>query len=121
MTDMRKYAGSSFIKYGDVSEAPIQATIVKVAEGKYGKPDLLLESGEHFGLNATNVKTLIAAYGRNDQDWIGERIELYAGTTEYQDQEKKSVLVRPLSPGKPKAERAPLPANPDAMDDEIPF
>jgi hypothetical protein len=121
--DMRKYAGSSFIRIEDVQSGPREGTIVKVTEGRYGKPDLLFARGERLSLNATNVKTLIDAYGSSDQDWIGMNVELYAGTTRYQGQEKDSVLVRPISPGKPEAERRPPPTvqDDDGMSEEIPY
>jgi hypothetical protein len=95
MTNMRKHAGSSFIRLEDVRARPIQATIVKVTEGEtYGKPVLLLDTGQQFSVNATNCKALIAAFGENDTDWVGKPIELFAGFTKYQGAEKDSVLVK---------------------------
>ena len=116
MASMRKYAGSSFIGLDDVKARPIQATIVQFAEGNYGRPVLLLDTGQRFTVNKTNVDTLIAAYGDDDADLIGKRIELFAGFTKYQGAEKESVLVKPISPGKPLAL-----VKSDGMDDEIPF
>jgi hypothetical protein len=119
--DMRRYAKSSFIRFDDVKGGPREGTIIKVTEGQFGKPDLLFDTGERLSVNPTNTTTLIEAYGPNDQDWLGMRIKLFAGTTPFQGKEQDSVLVEPISPGKPEAERTPLPANSGEMNDEIPF
>ena len=90
---------------------------------------LLLDSGQQFSVNATNWKTLITLYGEHDTDWKGKPIELFAGFTTFQNSEKESVLIRPISSSKPLAlvppiERtAPNSERPNDMDDEteIPF
>ena len=103
MVSMRKYAGSPFIRLEDVKGRPIQATIVEISEGGYGKPVLLLDTGQQLSINATNCRTLIANFGEHDTDWIGKPIELFAGFTEFKGAQKESVLVKPLSPNKPLA------------------
>jgi hypothetical protein len=102
---------------------PIQATIIKVSEGNYGRPELLLSTGQRFSVNATNVKTLISAYGEDDADWIGMLIELVSGFTKFKGEDQESVLVKAISPGKPLAKRTvSKPERSDVeMDDEIPF
>jgi hypothetical protein len=118
--DMRRFSGSSFIKPEHVEAGPIRATIVAIKEGSFGKPDITLDVGGKLSLNVTNTRTLVAAFGANGDDWLGEEIELYLGTVKYRGAEQESVLVRPLSKGKPAAERTPPPAQ-DQIDDEIPF
>lgn len=114
--DMRKYSGSSFIKFEDVKDGQREETIYKLTEGKFGKPNLLFESGRQFSLNTANNNVLIAAYGPNGQDWPGMRIKLYAGKTKFEGKEIDTVSVQPISPTLPEAERTPLPAE---ADDEI--
>ena len=118
--DMRQYAGSCFLKFEDVQDAPRVEKIQDVIPGKYDKPDLKFESGDCLSLNATNCKTLCRAYGDDSRDWIGCKIELYAGKTDFQGEKKDSVLVRPLSPQKNPASEAKQPKR-DEMDDKIPF
>ena len=77
--DMRKYSGVTFIKVPDVRNGPLEMQIAVVKEGKYGKPDLVFESGEMLGLNTSNNRILIRAYGPNSNDWIGKKIELTLG------------------------------------------
>ena len=90
--------------------------------GRYDKPVATFESGAKFSLNVTNVNTLIKAYGPNDQDWIDCTVELYVGDLKYNGGIQEGVLVRPISPPKPLAERTPVPRNPPPdLDDEIPF
>lgn len=99
--DMRKFAGSAFIKLEDDRDGlPRVETITSVDEGNFGRPVLKFETGERLTLNATNVKALINAYGADDRDWIGCEIELFVGQTKYQGQYKDSILVRPFSPEK---------------------
>jgi hypothetical protein len=93
---------------------------VGIKEGQYGKPDLTLGNGRRFSLNATNTKVLVNAFGRNSNDYLGQQIELYAGTIKFKGENQDSVLVRPITSGRPEAERTPLPAQ-DEIEEEIPF
>ena len=121
MTDMKKYAGSPFIKFDDC-ETPIKSVIMGVKEGKYGKPDLTLESGDKFSLNGTNTKILIRAYGCDDGDWLIDQDRLVQGKTKYEGKLTNSVIIQPLSPGRPEEERTkPSSANQGDTDDDIPF
>ena len=123
--DLRKFSGSQFLKFEDVADNPIEVTIVAVSLGKFGKLDLTFDTGDKFSLNATNTKVLMKAYGYSDGDLLGQRIRLLPGKTKYQGELQDSVVVEPVSPGKPKEERAaPPPTNSDGdneMNDEIPF
>ena len=118
--DMRKYAGSRFLKLEDVIRRPRVEKILDVAEGKFGKPDIKFESGNQLSANATNVKALIKAYGDDDRDWIGCEVELYAGQTDYQGGKKDSILVRPISPTLSQETPAPAKAEP-GLDDKAPW
>jgi hypothetical protein len=118
--DMRKFSGTSYVKLDDVEAGPIQATIVAIKVGNFGKPDLTLDSGRKFSVNTGNNQILVKAFGDNSDDWLGQEIELFLGTTKYQGKDQDSVVVRPLTSGRPAAERTPLPAS-DEIDDEVPF
>jgi hypothetical protein len=115
--DMTQYSGSGFLKVADIeASGPRRLTIVDVAEGRFGKPDIEFDDGSKVGVNATNNRTLIAAYGANSDNWIGKHVQLVVGEVPYQGTPKACILVRPLS--KP-IEKKPEPS-PD-MDDFIPF
>jgi hypothetical protein len=120
--DMSRYASSSFIKVDDLADGPEQKVITEVGEGRYEKPVATFDDGSKLSLNGTNVGTLIRAFGKNDQDWIGQRIELYTGTLRYNGNDNPAVLVRTLNP-LPAAARTPPKPQPlrDDMDDEVPF
>jgi hypothetical protein len=113
--DMRKYAGSSFLKVEDVRDSTRQDQIVDVTIGDFDKPVLQLASGDKLSLNATNTKALNRAYGWDSAGWSGKTIELYIGQVEFKGQEQDSVLVRPISPPVPPG------TGPGDMSDEIPF
>ena len=122
MADMSKYASSSFIKVDDLADGSERKVIAEIGEGRFEKPVATFDDGSKLSLNGTNVGTLIRAFGKNDQDWIGQRVELYAGTLRYNGNDNPAVLVRPLNllpapartPPKPQSLRTDL-------DDEIPF
>jgi hypothetical protein len=111
--DMKPFAGSSFLRFEDVRDGPKQRTIAHVVPGQYGSPVAEFEEGDKLTLNATNVRTLLRAYGDDSRDWISHRVEAYAGKTKYNGADQDSVLVRPLTAA---TEKPPAP-----LDDTIPF
>jgi hypothetical protein len=115
---MRKYASSRFIKLEDLNDGPLQKTIKDVEEGKFDKPILIFDDGTRLSLNGTNVSTLICAFGTDDSNaWIGQRIELYAGTVRFNGNDKPAVLVRALAAPTAAAQNKPQPP----FGDTIPF
>ncbi len=120
--DMSRYASSGFIKVDDLADGSEQKLITDIEEGRYDKPVATFDDGSKLSLNGTNVGTLIRAFGNNDQDWIGQQIELYIGTIRYNGNDNPAVLVRALNPS-PAAARTPPKPQPlrDDPDDEVPF
>ena len=111
--DMTDYAGSSYVKYDDVMDAPRRETIADVRKGDFDRPVLVFESGARLTLNKTNTRVLIRAYGKDPRNWIGLIVEVFAGETTFQGNTKNSVLIRPISL---------KPTNvAQVLDDEIPF
>ena len=120
--DMSRYASSGFIKVEDLTDGPKQKVIIDIEEGRYDKPVATFEDASKLSLNGTNVGTLIRAFGINDQDWIGQRIELYTGTLRYNGNDNPAVLVRALNPLSAAARTPPKPQPlRDDLADEIPF
>jgi hypothetical protein len=109
---MTEYGATAFIGLDDVRQGALRLTIANVELGSFGKPVVTFTNGDRFSLNKTNVRTLIDAFGEDSRDWTGCEIEAYAGQINYQGQQTASVLVRPVSPGKPLV---------DEMDNEISF
>jgi hypothetical protein len=118
--DMRQYSSSRFIGVEDLRGGPRHETFVSVEPGKYDKPVATFESGDQLTLNKTNVRTLIDAYGAGSRDWTGCTIELSIGTAKYNGDQIESVLVKPISPPKPREAPTPAPKSP-APDDDRPF
>jgi hypothetical protein len=118
--DMSKYASRKFIKPEDLASGPQRKTIDTIEEGNYDKPNVTFHDGSKLSLNGTNVSTLIAAFGSTEHsDWIGEEVELYAGTLKYNGADNPAVLVWALnsSPAAVKAKPKPQPP----FDDEVPY
>jgi len=119
--DMRKYSGEHFVKVEDVKDGPIQGQIAVVKEGKYDKPNVVLESGDVLSLNATNNQTLMRAFGTESDQWVGKMIEMFLGTIQYQGSDHEAVLVRPVSPPIKKKTKDVDGKTVSDLDDEIPF
>ena len=120
--DMRKYSGETFIKVDDVRSGPIRVQIAVVKEGKYDKPNLVFETGEVLGLNATNNRTLLRAYGPDSADWTDKEIDLFLGEIKFEGKLQEAVLVRPISPSIAAKEKAAAAKKlGDEMDDQITF
>ena len=125
--DMTKYSsGEHFVKVEDVRDGSIQSGIAVVKDGKYDKPNIILETGDALSLNTTNLRTLVRAYGSESDYWIGKQIELVLGEIEYQGAPREAVLVKPISPSIKKKETKetnskPTPKLAPDMDDEVPF
>src|SRR5262245_18325965 len=96
--DIDKYSKDVYIKVDDLVDGPRREKIVDVLDGKYDKPDVLFESGNKLGLNATNRRTLKRAYGRETNAWAGRVVELYIGEVRFNNESRESVLVRPITP-----------------------
>jgi hypothetical protein len=121
--DMSRYASRKFIKPDDLANGPQQKTIVTIEEGRYDKPVATFEDGTRLSLNGTNVTMLIDAFGSVEhEDWLGEKLELYAGTLRYNGSDNAAVLVKALNPRPAAIKAKPKPQPPrDDPDDEIPF
>ena len=114
--DMRPYSGQHYIKTDDVRDAPFRGIIGTVKNGRYGKPDLVFESGETLSLNATNTAALIRSFGPNSVDWYSKIVECTLGQTMFQGDATDTVIVKPISPPIPLEQQTPLSA-----DDNAPF
>jgi len=119
--DMRKYVGANFVTVDDVRDGPLQVQIAVVKEGKYNKANLVFETGETLGLNATNSKILVKAYGPDSDDWIGKEIKLVLGRVPYQGDEIESVIVEPISSPVAAADKAVAAEKLGDFNDEIPY
>lgn len=78
-------------------------------------------------LNATNAKTMAAAYGDETAGWVGKPVELYAVETSYRGEAMMGLRLRVPSvsteqtvpPAEPPPD--PLPDEREHYDDDMPF
>lgn len=113
--DMRQYSGSQFIGVDDIKGGPFNVTIAKVVIGKFDRPDLILTNGQRIGVNATNNKTLVRAYGPNSTDWHDHTVQLSLDMVEYQGKDTPTVRITPIS----KPDKAPTPLTKKSAIDEF--
>jgi hypothetical protein len=98
-----------------------------VTEGGYQKLVLTFTNGLRFSLNVSNTTEMIKAFGSETDDWVGERVELYAGEALYQGKTVASVRVTALTREADEKKKPPKPkpkienSKRGDMDDEIPF
>jgi hypothetical protein len=72
--------GSCFLRAEDLADCPLQVRIKDCHPGRYEKPDLEFEDGDDkLSLSMTNRKTLVHAYGKDTDAWIGLTVELFIG------------------------------------------
>jgi hypothetical protein len=123
--DTRKF-GTTFIKPDDVRDGPIQDRIINVfVSERYNCAVLELENGYQFSVNQTNNRILAKAYGWESDHWLDQVIEFALGS--YKDwndnnQEKETVVVRPISVRQPSADNGGAKAaSKRDFDDAIPF
>ena len=117
--DMKKFAGSAFIKLESVGDGVLIKTIIDVTEGQFGRPVLTFADGSRLTLNKTNVGALLT-FGDSSKDWLGKRIEIFAGVVSYNGSDTDSVRVRAhASPASKKKKEGGDPE--DELDREIPF
>ena len=114
--DMKKFAGSAFIKLESVGDGVLIKTIIDVTEGQFGRPVLTFSDGSRLTLNKTNVGALLT-FGDSSKDWLGKRVEIYAGVVSYNGSDTNSVRVKPASSASKKKQDD----GPDPLDQEIPF
>jgi hypothetical protein len=121
--DISDQLGSNeFIKVHHLT-GPRRDVIANVTEGRFG-PEAEFQGGGKLSLNQTNLRALANAWGPETDAWIGKEIELYVGKTTFNNEQRDSVLVRPISPVLTQAERPtpkPKPPIQNDLDDEIPF
>jgi hypothetical protein len=114
---------SGFIKVHHLTEGPRRDVIAAVAQGRFG-PEIEFQDGSKLSLNQTNLRKLADAWGTETDNWLGKEIEMYAGKTQYQGEERDSVLLRAISPALSMGERPkpkPRQSTSSELNDEIPF
>ena len=103
MADVREFLGGSYLAAADV-EPPLRCTIRcterRQLEGKQRLAVCFHETDKQLLLNQTNLKALIAIFGADDQQWIGQAVELHAAAVDIRGQMTKGVRLRqiPLAP-----------------------
>jgi hypothetical protein len=133
MTNLRKYAGSRYLKLEDLLDKPPlreRIGLVKIEDGKYGERVVLIfePSGHMLSLNKTSVGNLLRDFGEDDADWLGKLVEVYAGEVTTKDGTTDTILVCGVTDvpadtaitTKAKATKTKAAKSAD-MDDEIPF
>src|SRR5262245_2534981 len=119
MVDRSKDAGSIFIRFDDLANGPQQKLIVNVEDGQYDRPVVTFDDGTCLSLNKTNVRFLIRAFGKDDQNWFDQDVELFQGTVNTKDGDRDSILIR--LPATPAVAKSPQPPRDGDLDDKIPF
>lgn len=127
---LKMYNEKDFLFAFDLDGKEVTVTIERVTAGEItgekGKKDKLpvlyfVGKKKRLGLNKTNGKTIAAMYGVRTEDWAGKSITLYPTTTQFGNETKECIRVRPVVP----QQRAPKgkkdePAPTEAEQDETP-
>jgi hypothetical protein len=118
MTSFDGIYGSKYLSAADLGSNTLRVKIGKVEptdlrqqDGSMQKKFVLFLDGQDKGmvLNKTNATTPANAFGKNRDDWVDQRLEIYSEMTGLG---KPGLRIRPLRIQKPIQ---------DDMGDEIPF
>lgn len=97
--DINQAFPSDFLKASDIQQ-PVIGTITQVKMEKAGddtKPCVYFqEVNRGLLLNKTNANAITMLYGADTDRWAGQRIELYATTTDFRGEIKPCIRVRAL-------------------------
>lgn len=90
---------SDFLKAADLQDRPHILAMSNVQMEKVGddtKPCVYFQ-GKQRGLllNKTNANTISAIYGTNTEGWMGQNIEIFPTTTDFQGKLVDCIRVRP--------------------------
>jgi hypothetical protein len=118
MVDARKYFGVTFVTLEDLEDGPQLKVIDRTEEGKFGKLNLIFTDNTAVGLNATNSRAMVKAFGAETDGWAGHTVELSAGELEYQGKMNPAIIITPISAAE-KTAAANAPAG--RVDEEPPF
>jgi len=124
MVNVREYLAGVHIKFDDLRDGPRIEIIEDVRPGKYGKLDLIFQSGDMLGLNATNMRKLVKARGLESDDWRGLKVELSQGQLEFNNEPTDSVILEIVEEdAQPKKKQRASTSKPSdgPVDDSIPF
>lgn len=95
--NIRNSIGKSF-NAKDVADGPIVLTIKDVKEEEFDnetKNVVYFEEAEkRLILNVTNTHLVCDMYGDEDVDWIGNKIELFQGKTQFKGRMVNCLSVR---------------------------
>jgi hypothetical protein len=99
---MKRFLTSNYIT-GEMIEPGVryEHVVVDVGEHHFDGDDhptalLHLESGEKVALNQTRLRVMGAAFGWNEQNWLGKTIIIYRGTAQYQGKTVPAVAIEPV-------------------------
>ena len=119
--DANNYAGSDFLKAGDLGNTTPTIQVVKVEEQDFGqgeKPKLVLHPSDPaikpVVLNVTNTRACIAAWGADTNGWLNRTAMLSVRQT----QMGPGLGVTPMVP--PPAQGQPVPLAPTGYPPAVP-
>jgi hypothetical protein len=146
MPSATDFLNSNYFRAEDLDPSVlIETTIVSVRPRDFddGSHKLVVytdHQGQGVVLNQTRLKTIIAAFGANIDNWPGKKIVIRRGSTMYSGKPTPAVVVEPVvptriaaeprqrritvesgksAPAEPLSEINPPPVN--VIDDDIPF
>ncbi len=107
MADYRSMFDRDFLGHWDLQGKDCVVTISEVkgktltAQGnKKSKKPIVFFEGKTLGMvfNKTNCKTVASMYGNDTTKWVGKKITLFPTTTQFGNETKECIRVRPGVP-----------------------
>lgn len=100
---------SRWLKAEDIGDKKIKVTIESVEKEDFDNGSKLVlffgEMDKGLVLNLTNKNKMVEGLGKETNDWIGEKIELYTALVSYKKEEVKAIRLKVLSKGEKSPKR----------------
>jgi hypothetical protein len=112
---------SSYLKAADLDGRTVSVKIDRVemeTVGDDSKPVLYFQ-GKDKGvvLNKTNANNIVALFGDDTDDWVGQEVSLYPAMVDFQGRSVEAIRIKP----RPAKKAAPAKPLSDEISDEVPF
>ena len=114
--------GGAFLKASDLKGMEPTVTIESAAPKKMQDNTFKIDIGfvgkdKHLLANKTNCSRIAFIHGKNYDEWIGKKIQLYTDLVDFQGNTVEAIRVRPVKAAEPARKSAPVDEFTDSLED----
>jgi hypothetical protein len=106
LSDMNSFFAQNFYRAEELDENGVTATIVRVETQTFNergrnitRPILDLDNGRAVVCNQKRGQTMIDAFGKNGNGWVGRTIRVWQGETFFEGRKVPCIEIGPVVSG----------------------